>query len=81
MLRIPGALAAEKNLTFWSQAARMALTSHAARPFQSVSTVVYRYLGICNSSIAVVRRHLVSRADDPPGLGWMMSVDGLGSRY
>jgi hypothetical protein len=58
----------------------MASTLHAARPFQSVSTIVYRYLGICNSSIAVVCRHLGSRVDDPPGLGWLVSVDGLGSR-
>jgi hypothetical protein len=34
----------EKSLTFWEQAARMATTSHAARPFQSVSTFVYHYL-------------------------------------
>jgi hypothetical protein len=34
----------EKSLTFWEQAARMATTLHAARPFQSVSTVVVHYL-------------------------------------
>jgi hypothetical protein len=79
--RISGASAAEKNLTFRSQAARMASTLHAARPFQSVSTVVYRYLGICNSYTAVIYRHLVSRVDDLPSLGWVVSADGLGSRF
>jgi hypothetical protein len=38
-----GVSVAEKNLTFGEQAARMASTLHAARPLQSVSTVVYQY--------------------------------------
>jgi hypothetical protein len=58
-------LVAEKNLTFWKQAARMASTLHAARPFQSVSTFVYRSL---NSHISVILCHPVKGVYDFPDL-------------